>query len=222
MLTRYPLSVILLAFMAIVQVHATIDLSVALLERLYGFQGLEKRQTSSTNNSVPLSDFPQQCQGGCKLSIDALNTCSAATCLCNSTVEASLNFCINCSVNEVPTTSVIQSGQQVVDTYNTLCKGVAGVSTIILNITVSTEAGSSTVNGSATSIAIGSGTTTSLSPGIGPTTTITSLPSIAVTPAATGASGSIGPAASTAVGTGADVRYAFIVLIIALFAPLLV
>ncbi|KAF8346270.1 hypothetical protein F5887DRAFT_961056 [Amanita rubescens] len=222
MLTRFSLSVVLLAMnlMAVVQAQGVglrpDQISIALLERLHYFQAFTPKRQSNT--TVSLSEFPIQCQPGCKTAVNALNTCSAATCLCNAPVESSLSFCVNCSVNTIPSASVIQSGQQVVDTYNTLCKGT-NVSSISLNITAPIMTTSTPSVGGATSAGFGSGSAPTTANG--PTTTIT-VPLPTGGTAATGAStaqSTSGSSASTTIVTRASVGYAFIALIIPLLLP---
>ncbi|KIL54980.1 hypothetical protein M378DRAFT_170883 [Amanita muscaria Koide BX008] len=65
--------------------------------------------------SVPLSDFPVQCQQGCVPAINAINTCTSSSCVRVPTVDSSLAYCVSCSVNADPTPSIIQSGQQLLD-----------------------------------------------------------------------------------------------------------
>ncbi|KAM6499800.1 hypothetical protein JOM56_005308 [Amanita muscaria] len=140
--------------------------------------------------SVPLSDFPVQCQQGCVPAINAINTCASSSCVCVPTVDSSLAYCVSCSVNADPTPSIIQSGQQLLDTYNNLCNGT-GVSTISFTITNTAPAppGTST---SATTLKPISTTTGNVipTPALGPTTTISALPQTGTTITPTSATAS--------------------------------
>ncbi|KAF8346269.1 hypothetical protein F5887DRAFT_105995 [Amanita rubescens] len=195
MLSRILLSMMLLATVALVQASST----GLLLEKLNQIQLITPKRQSSSN--ISLSQFPQQCQSGCATAVNALNTCSSATCLCNTSVDKSLGQCINCSVNADPSLASASSGQQVLDTYNSFCKGT-NVSTLSLSVTASLSA-----NATASS---------TFSFSLGPTTTVTQLGSptiITSLPTAT--------TVSTSAAKQSNVGYGSIGVIIALLAPLL-
>ncbi|KAM6499801.1 hypothetical protein JOM56_005309 [Amanita muscaria] len=135
--------------------------------------GVNLRRQTSDNGSVPLSAFPVQCQQGCAPAITAINTCTSSACICDPTVDSSLAYCISCSVNANPTTSIIQTGQQLVDTYNNLCNGT-GVSTISFTIT-NTVSGTNTSATASTTTTTTTGNVTSTH-ALGPTTTISAPP----------------------------------------------
>ncbi|KAM6499788.1 hypothetical protein JOM56_005296 [Amanita muscaria] len=135
--------------------------------------GYAKRQ-GSNSSGLSLDDFPQQCQAGCQVAVNTLNTCSTSSCICTPAVEHSLDDCINCTVEVVPDPTVIADGQKVFDTFNALCKGT-GVET--LSLTAVTLTGTNTASSSFLNpfLPPSSATTTiqtTITP-LGPKTTIT-------------------------------------------------
>jgi len=194
MLSRVFLSMMLLAMMALVQASST----GILLEKLHQIQLLTPKRQST---NISLSQFPQKCQSGCATAVTALNTCSSAACLCNSSVDKSLGNCINCSVNSDASTASISSGQQVLDTYNSFCTGT-NVTSLSLLVTASIAA-----NATASS---------TFSVSLGPTTTVTQLGSPSIIT-------SLPTATSSSAATQLDVGYGYgsIGVVIAFLAPLL-
>ncbi|KIL58161.1 hypothetical protein M378DRAFT_15734 [Amanita muscaria Koide BX008] len=136
--------------------------------------GVNLRRQTSDNGSVPLSAFPVQCQQGCAPAITAINTCTSSACICDPTVDSSLAYCVSCSVNADPTTSIIQTGQQLVDTYNNLCNGT-GVSTISFTITNTASGTNTSATASTKPITTTTANVTSTH-ALGPTTTISAPP----------------------------------------------
>ncbi|KAK2459455.1 hypothetical protein APHAL10511_008532 [Amanita phalloides] len=197
--------------MTFVHIGVAADPTSALLERLRYIQVRTPKRQSS-NSSIPITEFPVQCQKGCTPAVNALNTCSAATCLCNPTIDSSLGQCISCSVNAEPTASVIQNGQQVLDSYNTLCKGT-GVSSLSLSITAS-QSGSS--------ISSASGSVTASNPTGSPSQrTITSISSLSTPASAPAPSSPTSNSPSAAIGILPSFEFASIGLVVALLTSLL-
>ncbi|KAF8637179.1 hypothetical protein AX17_002992 [Amanita inopinata Kibby_2008] len=131
MLARISLAAVLSLFL-ITTVNALTP-TEALLNRLHEIHHSPQKRQTSGGDAVPLSDFPSQCQAGCAPAVTAINTCTSAACICNPTVAKSLQQCVNCSVNAVPDPSVVQSGQQVLDTYDNLCAG-SGLTSLSLTV----------------------------------------------------------------------------------------
>ncbi|KAF8736452.1 hypothetical protein AX14_000321 [Amanita brunnescens Koide BX004] len=201
MLSYLWLSITLLAIVTLVQASPT-DLSLLFLERLHQLQAIRpKRQSTNTS----LSDFPAQCHNECEPAVNALNTCSAATCLCTDAVDKSMGACIECSVNADPSSTSIASSQQAIDTYNTLCNGLS-VTSISFSAPGGSTGSASSANPFSTSLPSSTSTTYTR-------TTITSLPTLA-TPSSTSTS-------AAKPGARSNARFGLISVMITFLVPLL-
>ncbi|KAF8737914.1 hypothetical protein AX14_012189 [Amanita brunnescens Koide BX004] len=155
------LLVTVLCLATIANANSLADSTSKFLQNLHTVQ---RRQSSGSGNStIPLSDFPQQCQSGCAPAVNKLNTCTTTTdCICTREVDDSLQGCLTCSVKAVNTTDTVQSAQAVASAFNTVCSG-SGLSSITVGGATATGSASATssqtLSGNAT--ATNSGTTTS-------------------------------------------------------------
>ncbi|KAF9484608.1 hypothetical protein BDN70DRAFT_917610 [Pholiota conissans] len=63
------------------------------------------------------------CDSQCAVFQNAVNDCTSIACLCTTTVANGLQRCVTCAVDAAPTTAVINSAEQLVNTYLDTCVG---------------------------------------------------------------------------------------------------
>ncbi|KIM39840.1 hypothetical protein M413DRAFT_185031 [Hebeloma cylindrosporum] len=104
-------------------VFATISVSQAtvLLPRSPYHQFLNARQAGP-------------CDAACATFSAALDRCTTPACLCVAPVQAGLQSCVNCALTGNPSKDVIQTAQDLVDSFQGICSG-SGLSPVTIKVT---------------------------------------------------------------------------------------
>ncbi|KAJ2923065.1 hypothetical protein H1R20_g14030, partial [Candolleomyces eurysporus] len=109
---------------------------------------------------------PALCTTECSTFQNALDVCQTTGCLCTTSVATSLNNCVNCYYQNSPTTTVYNTANELITSYESTCAGVPGLPPV----SVTTRPGGVGPTASTTSTSRVTPTTT---PGVtGPITTI--------------------------------------------------
>jgi len=157
---------------------------------------LRRQTTGSGNSTIPLSAFPPECQSGCTVAVNAINTCANATCLCTKAVDSSLQGCLDCVLQSSEAANLGASAGQVVTLYNQECSG-SGIPSISLASGV-TASGTATTTG--TEVYPSSGSSSAAGGTTAPTLTSTPTATVATTgssaPTSTKTSGASATSAS--------------------------
>ncbi|KAJ2917272.1 hypothetical protein MD484_g3152, partial [Candolleomyces efflorescens] len=67
------------------------------------------------------------CTTECSAFQNSLEICETTSCLCTTSVSASLNRCVNCYYQESSTTAVEAAANRLISSYNDACAGVPGL-----------------------------------------------------------------------------------------------
>ncbi|TFK72276.1 hypothetical protein BDN72DRAFT_343396 [Pluteus cervinus] len=103
--------------------------------------------------SDPLGSIPASCTNDCTTISNALTVCTTTACLCTAANGNSLESCVDCIVNLLPTSAQITQGQAIIDQFNTGCVGT-GLTSLTLQVasTAAPAASTAVAGGGATFI----------------------------------------------------------------------
>ncbi|KAJ3730395.1 hypothetical protein EV361DRAFT_892014 [Lentinula raphanica] len=120
-------------------------------ERAYNALDVLIPRQSSTSGIDP-SDIPTQCQSQCTTVLNTISTCTTVSCVCTTDNANEMESCVNCLISLDPTASMIEEGNEVLDSMSEECSTVSGFPT--LTVSASTTASGDTGSVSFSSLSL--------------------------------------------------------------------